>query len=222
MPKKKSKKPPILDDRFVIESVHHVITMSNIIITFLEKFESQNGDKFETNKYNMLFVDKAYSLIVVNSIMDELNNFLFKYQGNNNVLIDKIKMFKHIGDPIFEYLNRWPDIKRYRNNVLAHNFRIKNENNISVFMSNRLYNYIVPETLIDFLMLYRCIEQVSLIIEQIFAKEYSLALSIVENYKHSNSRLQSFQDEDKLLRIAFQEVDSRFKGINKLVEKTEP
>lgn len=208
---------PILDDHFIIESVYHLIKMSDIVVTFLDKYDKKNAHDFEVNRCNILFVDKAYSLILVNSIFDELNGFLLNYKGSNEKLISKIGIFKYIMDPIFNYLKKWPDIKNFRNNVLAHNFRIKKENYKSVFLSNRLFSYEIPETVIDYLMLYRCIEQIPMIIHQVFEEEYKIALAIVAGQENEINRERDFQQEDNNLRKVFKNVDLRYESVkNKL------
>lgn len=74
----------------------------------------------------------TYILINTNSLIDE-------WHINNSKTIP----IKKICKPVFEYINKkWPDIKKLRNNVLAHNHRDKEKK--SIHFTNNWLRYKVP------------------------------------------------------------------------------
>jgi hypothetical protein len=67
-------------------------------------------------------------LVLVSSFLDEYN---FQFTANNSVeLKDRIIKFRQQLKPVLSRINQWRDIKRYRNIILAHNFRLKDDSSI--------------------------------------------------------------------------------------------
>ncbi|MFC3562151.1 hypothetical protein [Pedobacter jamesrossensis] len=62
-------------------------------------------------------------------------------------------------------LNLFPDIKAFRNQVVAHNLRVKNK---SVPIHKSLNSFRVPQTIIEFSLIITCIEYLTQIINRMF------------------------------------------------------
>jgi hypothetical protein len=72
------------------------------------------------------------------SFIDEYNEHLAPTKHPE--FADRIKRLKQITKPVISRINRWKDLKDYRNNVLAHNLRIKEESFFSKGFKKKFYN----------------------------------------------------------------------------------
>lgn len=98
--------------------------------------------------------------ILVTSYFDE-------YHGHFTRLLNE-QQKKYI-NPYFKriksVLNLFPDIKAFRNQVVAHNLRVKNK---SVPTNKSLNSFIVPQTIIEFSLVIECIKYITTIINRMF------------------------------------------------------
>lgn len=108
-------------------------------------------------------------MIITQSIIDELNKFLFNYKTTDLDLKNRIKAFRKIIAPAVEEINKWKDMREFRNNVLAHNGR--NYNGESVILSSKFNNYDIPLYHNDFLILFKLLKIIVKTAEDIFAAE---------------------------------------------------
>ncbi|WP_143009656.1 hypothetical protein [Pedobacter soli] len=80
-------------------------------------------------------------------------------------------------------LNLFPDIKEFRNQVVAHNLRVKNK---SVPTNKSLTSFVVPQTIIEFSIVIECIKYITTIINRMFPlamKKVVMHLSAEERRK---------------------------------------
>ena len=90
-----------------------------------------------------------YGLIIACSLLDEYNRF-FTVEAAPEYK-ERIVRLKRMTKPVLSRLKRWPDLKDYRNYMLAHNFRIKDK---SFFSSkSQSFNFCVPNSYSEFKLL---------------------------------------------------------------------
>jgi len=116
----------------------------------------------ETSHYQTL-----YNTILMNtcSYLDEYNkNFLHNAELQFH---ERIKTLKKIAKPAVKKLNEWTDLRSYRNQMVAHNFRIDRND----FSFIKLGQYKAPRTYLDLVMLRKHLMMIHGIISAEFSKE---------------------------------------------------
>lgn len=166
----KMKKEIIVNRERFLESVYHLLFYGNI----LEKLDYTRRDSFTSGFSEDQIKTTAFSIqwnimIITQSIIDELNKFLFNYKAIDLDLKNRIKAFRKIIAPAVEEINKWKDMREFRNNVLAHNGR--NYNGESVILSSKFNNYDIPLHHNDFLILFKLLKIIVKTAEDIFAAE---------------------------------------------------
>lgn len=109
-------------ERF-IESVYHLSFYGNILNELNYTIGSLTSGFSENQIKTTSFSIQWNILIITQSLIDELNKFLFNYAPDDISLQNRINGFKKIIDPALNEINKWKDIKEFRNNILAHNGR---------------------------------------------------------------------------------------------------
>ena len=142
-------KPAVNRDR-IIESVYHVVYIGKTTRNLHEVFSTVADKLDENEKVTIRFLIQSNVMIATISLLDEMDKFLFKCHDNiDQELTKKVKSFKYIIAPILNSIDKWKGLRKFRNNVLAHNFRIDSDNFKSVFLNNELKNYVIPTTIMD-------------------------------------------------------------------------
>jgi len=116
----------------------------------------------ETSHYQTL-----YNTILMNacSYLDEYNkNLLHNAEPQFH---ERIKSLKKIAKPALKKLNEWTDLRSYRNQMVAHNFRIDGND----FSFIKLGQYKAPRTYLDLVMLRKHLMMIHGIISAEFSKE---------------------------------------------------
>ena len=117
------------------------------LVTFMNK-EYLNRVKFDDDEFDKFSYSLAVSgicqdLLIVTScsFIDEYENVFnpskFPTYGN------EIKKLKRITDPAYKRIKSWKDLKQLRNNIIAHNHRLKGK---SIYELENRITYNVPAT----------------------------------------------------------------------------
>ncbi|MDQ0967852.1 hypothetical protein QFZ20_003255 [Flavobacterium sp. W4I14] len=143
------------------ESIHILNVINNNIIRYHRALCSLPDYHVDPNiviTINTMSFENG--CILVTSYFDE-------YHGHFTRLLNE-QQKKYI-NPYFKriksVLNLFPDIKAFRNQVVAHNLRVKNQ---SVPTNKSLNSFIVPQTIIEFSLVIECIKYITTIINRMF------------------------------------------------------
>ncbi|MBO9673347.1 MAG: hypothetical protein J7577_07880 [Sphingobacteriaceae bacterium] len=143
------------------ESIHILNVISNNIIRYHRALCSLPDYHVDPNiviTLNTMSFENG--CILVTSYFDE-------YHGHFTRLLSE-QQKKYI-NPYFKriksVLNLFPDIKEFRNQVVAHNLRVKNK---SIPINKSLNSFIVPQTIIEFSLVIECIKYLTMIINRMF------------------------------------------------------
>jgi hypothetical protein len=117
--------------------------------TLTENSEYINKIKFKDPHHANLPLDKSvsgflqnYMKIISCSFLDEYNEELTP--GKHPEFKTRILRLKQITKPVMKRINQWKDLKDFRNNLLAHNLRIKGRSIYSGAIGSLQYN--IPHT----------------------------------------------------------------------------
>ncbi|MBI1779906.1 MAG: hypothetical protein HYR66_00815 [Sphingobacteriales bacterium] len=215
--KTKKEKLKVNRDRF-IESVYHIVFYGNTARS-LNALLSSAGDKVgEDEKMILRYSIQSNVMLMFVSFMDELNKYLFEYNAEDIETKARVDAFKKIIDPILSKTNNWTDLRKFRNNVLAHNFRIDSDGYKSVHLTGKLSEYNIPESTIDLATLLKYIDSISKITEQIFQNEYSEAIALVNRFNKSPKKInQSIEKETNEVNKVLIEVNKRINEYNRSI-----
>lgn len=150
-------------------AVYHLVFYQNQLTaelkslhTFISNFKNEDTRPL----YSLVFSD---ALLTATKFIDEYNRF---FRSSNPKVKKAINSTKKILKPAIKEVTKWVDLNPFRNNVLAHNFRIEKKNNDSVFEHGGFSAYNIPETVTDLIVLIECISIAGRIIERNFKREY--------------------------------------------------
>ncbi|MGM9476503.1 hypothetical protein ACS5PU_08730 [Pedobacter sp. GSP4] len=101
-----------------------------------------------------------HGVILINSYLDELHNYF-----NPSLSNQESKAFNSYYKLIKKEINRFSDIKNYRNNVCAHNLR---NDDRSVYLYGNLRKYKVPQNIAEFKFAKDCINLMTQVVNMIF------------------------------------------------------
>jgi hypothetical protein len=183
----KKKKSVIVNKERFIESVYHLSFYGNI----LDKIDYTKKDftpYFSEDQLKIItFPIRWNILIITQSLIDELNKFLFNYKPDDSSLKNRIKAYRNIIDPALEEIKKWKDIKAFRNNVLAHNGR--DYHGRSVILSTEFENYNIPIYHSEFLVLFQLLNFITEKSGEIFFEERQEAEEIMNGLVTNNKEI---------------------------------
>lgn len=108
--------------------------------------------------------------ILISSYLDEYHDYFSKNLSTKQR--DRIAPYYK---RIKRELNVYPDIKKFRNQVVAHNLRVDKK---SVPVNTKLNSYKVPQNIIELSIVITCIEYLTIIVN----RSFPTAFSKVSNY----------------------------------------
>ncbi|MEQ1798493.1 MAG: hypothetical protein ABL872_11115 [Lacibacter sp.] len=217
MNKKSNKIPKVVTERNFVESVYHVIFIGRTLLN-LKEYMLNVGKKLKyTERMGLRYLIHSKVLIDTVSLFDELNNYFFEYVSSESEVESRIKAYRHIVQPSIDEVHSWGDIKSFRHNVLAHSFRDNKNNFESVHLSNKLNSYNVPKSSVDLGVLFKLIEVITSVAEEMFNKEYKEALAIKDEFNQTKKSIkQSIDEEVERINTVLNEVNRRVEEYNAL------
>ena len=198
-------------ERF-IESVYHLSFYGNI----LKEIDYTRRESFIVGFSENQIITTSFSiqwniLIITQSLIDELNQFLFNYTPDDISLKNRIKGFKKIIDPALNEIKKWKDIKKIRNNILAHNGR--DYYGESMILSTEYENYNIPIFHNDFYVLFQLLKIITEKAEEIFAQENQEVAGIINTLKTKQEEViidkKDWQETFKMIDKVIREVKKR-------------
>ena len=150
----------------------------NILFELIIDFGYRERKQDEWNLKDQAHYVTMYNAILMNScsFLDEYNkHFLFKSEPEFK---DRILAIKKIAKPAFKKINEWTDLREYRNQMIAHNFRINDD----AFSFNMLGQYNAPRTYRDIVLLRRHLMMIQGIIEAEFTSEMTNVNAYIQSF----------------------------------------
>jgi len=167
------------------------------------KKESTKWSKKDTIHYVAL---SFYIIMDVNSYLDEYDNFF--ESGAETEFKPRIRIVKKIAKPVVDRLRKWKDIKNFRNQIIAHPWRI----NGSEFSLKNLGLYNTPRTFHDLLYLQTYLEIVQTVINAEFEEESKHVNQYISSLKNnSNTPPVANPNFESEIRTLVQEINERCK-----------
>ena len=144
-------------------SLYHLQFLGNIIEANIKAFENIIGKVEDKDELPIWVSICSITIIQTISFLDEYNNFV---KSKDPDLDTTIKAIKKTVKPALKKISEWRDLRKFRNNVLAHNLRSqKREASVFTFGLN---SYDIPQTGADFVVLYNCISMIKDVFQSAF------------------------------------------------------
>lgn len=143
------------------ESIHILNVINNNIMRYhraLCSLPDYNVDPNVVMTINTMSFENG--CVLVTSYFDEYHDHFTKLLNE-----EQKKYISAYFKRIKKVLNLFPDIKAFRNQVVAHNLRVKNK---SVPINKCLNSFVVPQTIIEFTLVIECIRHITTIINRMF------------------------------------------------------
>lgn len=210
----KKKKSTVINREKFIESIYHIVFYGNTMRHFNEILKGIKGKVSEYEEIGIRYSIQWNVLIITVSLFDELNKYIFKYRSEDALTQRKIELLGSIIEPAIEEIKKWNDIRKFRNNVLAHNFRIDSNDFESVHLSNKLDSYNIPQSYLDLIILFKYWDTITKIAEEMFKDEYLEAITIVDGFVKKQKTLQPKEDEIEKANLILLEINKRISEYN--------
>ena len=208
------KKPFITNRQQYIESIYHIIYYGNAAAHY-DEILKRLKDKIPFYEMSGIRLSFHSNLLVnIVSLNDELENYLFKYKSQDKKVNEKIKSYRFIVDPILKDFKKWRDLRSFRNNVLAHNFRINRDNFKSVHLSKGISSYDIPDSQFDLVIIFKYFSILSKVCEEIFSDEYKEAKNIADSVLAPTKKQQLITNEIDNYNSIIEEVNKRITNYN--------
>jgi len=134
--------------------------------------------------------------IITSQIILTSCSFIEEWELFGNLIKEdsRILELRKIVKPAIDRINKWSDMRYYRNSIVAHNHRIKKENNsIAILKIDRKLK--CPNSYFDFMLLMGCIFIIKKILLYIFKNEYNQLIPRLKNIKNIES-VNSIEDKE--------------------------
>lgn len=169
--KVKSPKPKITK---LQESIHLLNTILNSLKSELDSLKIHAQSNIPSEQLaTMNQLTFKHGIIQVQSYLDEYRTFFVK-----ELDLGQRKKIEPYYKRISTELQRFPGIRKYRNNALAHSLRTDKKNSIFLHGDFRLYR--VPQNLKEYMFVIHCLDALTAIINQHFPRAYDEALEAVK------------------------------------------
>lgn len=150
-----------------------------------------------------------YLLMESLSFISEFKENLHKYSESEYK--QRVADLHQITKPIFKRINKWKDIGRYRNNIIAHPWRSSGK---FVIPNDPSYN--IPKNWAEIFILTHLLKYVWAMITAEFGKEIIEAISYIDStYSFKSNKEASYPDLNKDHLLMAKEVDIIRKRLNK-------
>jgi len=158
------------------ESILVLCTLQALLDEYLKCLSKEKN-----NTESVVFSIIASQIIITScSYLDEWEYFAILIKEEQE---SRIVTLRKITKPILDRINEWKDMKRFRNNMIAHNHRIKKEDNsLAIFNLSRNLN--CPSSFYDFKLLLGCIYITKNVLLRLFSKEYNQILPHIKNIEN--------------------------------------
>lgn len=150
-------------------AIYHMIYYNNILSNPFNSFVelSDTTPKETTDPIYVGIYSNA--ILTVYCFLEEYDNFFTSTDPNTK---RKIQEFKKIMKPATDELRKWKDLTKFRNEVIAHNLRIKDAGYTSVFLNGKLSKYQIPLSISDLVIIVECVKAIAIALKQKFKNEY--------------------------------------------------
>lgn len=197
-------------------SIYHLVFFGNLIGNYEKALRDLNKtdlDKIDRDSdYALYTAVFCQTLILTDSLLDEYDKF---FTSTDEIQKERISRTKKIVKPAIDRIRRWTDLKNFRNNVLAHNLRIKNQHQVSVFISGKWHKYNIPSSTLDLQILFGCISQITNIISNVHSKEYEQFKNELPEKLDIIIGVQSLEESNHELQWILNEIENRIQGVSK-------
>jgi len=143
----------------------------------------------------------------------EAVSFLEEYNGDflKNIEVEyhnRVKEIRKIGAPILKRINKWKDLEKFRNNIIAHPWRNKGK-----FVMPGKYN--IPSNLLEIAVFVNLLKYVWSMIRIEFLKELNQAIKYIDTLKIQTTATTDYSTLNEDHYNMVHEVNSLCKLLNK-------
>lgn len=132
---------------FILSKINYKIQHClDTVVNFGLEYDTK-VDEIQTLTYTVL----EHGMILVVSYIDEYNDHFAIYLRESNPANYSENLQKVIKTIHAEINNLFPDLKKFRNHFLAHNYRVNKKQNI--FLNGAIRTYRVPQNILDYMLL---------------------------------------------------------------------
>lgn len=144
--------------------------------------------------------DKTHYIVLYNTILMNICSYLEEYNKNFSTACEpeyksRILEIKKIAKPAYKEICKWKDLKVYRNNMIAHNFRIDGKD----FSFKLLGQYNAPRTYRDIVLLRKHLNMINSIIQAEFDYEMTKINNYMDSFEVKEQRMNYDNIENDLV-----------------------
>ena len=179
---------------------------------FIFSNDVQSRDEYYKN--NLLTDLRSYIIMEVSSFIDEYQIYFAQTKKTNkrpkpieSIYVQRIKNLHEIIEPILDTINRWTNIREYRNNYVAH----KNRSSMSNLKISSQEPYDAPRKFFEVQLLRDLIH----IMFGIISQEFKIELTDAFFFAKSLKSVMNPGKDNSNIKIELQEMVDRFNKVSK-------
>ncbi|HBV15814.1 MULTISPECIES: hypothetical protein [Chryseobacterium] len=139
----------------IYKSLSFLFTQIKLTILCIEECIKNHSElskiKFDENFYNRPGFSMSSRAILSNHCLIQFKSFLDEYKNFNESNFDEkysesIRRVRKLNQYGIKRINKWKDLEKFRNDILAHNFKA-NKKSFFNNPNNEIYEYLIPDSL---------------------------------------------------------------------------
>jgi len=192
----------------VVNTLLHLQTQIKVAVTTLDKVY-ENKDVINTIKYNDEYFDNqatfqaALNGLLSNHCIILFCSFLDEYELFNPTLSQEYKELilsvRRKNEPGLDRIRKWKDLKPFRNELAAHNFKIKGKSFFSKEVES--LEYIIPNTISEKKLFMYIIDFICLNILEKFPNHYNREFVMIEKINIIGEEINFVEEAKKMFLV---------------------
>lgn len=195
----------------ILLSLYVTLLQNFQALIYYEKYlseESENLNKIDLPSRNEDCIDEAIYESLWFQIILKACSFLEEWDGflavkTNEEDQNKLLLIKKAVAPARKEINKWKDLKKFRNEIIAHNLR----NNQKQFSLDDLEKYDCPNTNYELYYLVAFLERMAMVVSKNYPNETHNIISLAENAVAHSKRSSEGKIPEKELKKAYNQMN---------------
>lgn len=133
------------------ESIYHLNFICNVVKSYYDFYTSEIEKNDGCDNPILSFLVQSMVIMHLNAFLDEYDRH---FKSSNPDISLAVKNCKKIAKPFVRTLREWKELKKFRNEVVAHNMR-NGFNGASIL--SELHSYDAPNSIFDLLIVSECL-----------------------------------------------------------------
>lgn len=155
------------------QAVYHLAHYHSVFDRFLQTLTSIQS-KLDRSELDMIRLAIQSEILILSVCVEDEFNHLFCYANNSDLQSNSgVMLVKDLKKLIYKSIDiEWPDIRKFRNHVLAHSMRDDNSGLDSVLINGKISSYRIPDRIDELITFVNYLINVTRKLREVFHTVY--------------------------------------------------